>query len=120
MEKTLFKKLSWPKNIHMDLLSEVIPEDLLLKLLELFRDRSEEERIVRFPKRQTILKCLAYYLGERVESGEISWKEAMQEWKGDYRTLKELGEERIGMKTSRKELKNLHQQRKKEREIANE
>ena len=114
MENTLFAKLNWPKNTRMDLLAEVLPEDLLIKLLKLFRDRSEEERIVRFPKLQTIRKCLAYYLGERVESGEISWKDAMQEWKGDYRTLKELGEERIGMKTSRKELKNLHKQRKKE------
>ena len=120
MENTLFAKLNWPKNTRMDLLAEVLPEDLLIKLLKLFRDRSEEERIVRFPKLQTIRKCLAYYLGERVESGEISWKEAMQEWKGDYRTLKELGEERIGMKTSRKELKNLYAQRKKEMKIENE
>ncbi len=101
MEKTLFKKLNWPKNTHMDLLAEVLSENSLHRLLKLFRDRSEEERIVRFPKHQTILKCLAYYLGERVESGEISWKEAMQEWKGDYPTLKRLGEEKIGMKTSR-------------------
>jgi len=114
MENTLFAKLNWPKNTRMDLLAEVLPEDLLIKLLKLFRNRSEEERIVRFPKLQTIRKCLAYYLGERVESGEISWKEAIQEWKGDYRTLKELGEKRIGMKASRKELKNLHKQRKKE------
>jgi hypothetical protein len=114
MENTLFTKLNWPKNTRMDLLAEVIPEDLLLKLLKLFRDRSEEERIVRFPKRQTILKCLAYYLGQRVERDELSWKEVMREWKGDYPTLKELGEKEKGMKTSRKELKNLHSQRKKE------
>jgi len=117
MEKNLFSKLNWPKNTHMDLLAEVIPENLLLKLLKLFRDRSEEERIVRFPKRQTILKCLAYYLGQKVEIDELSWKEVMREWKGDYPTLKELGEKEKGMKTSRKELKNLHSQRKKEIEM---
>jgi hypothetical protein len=102
----------------MDLLAEVLSEKSLLRLLKLFRNRSEEERIVRFPKLQSIRKSLAYYLGQRVESGEISWKEAMQEWRGDYPTLKKLGEEKIGMKMSRKELKNLYSQRKKE--IANE
>ena len=120
MENSLFSKLNWPKNTRMDLLAEVIPEDLLLKLLKLFRDRSEEERIVRFPKRQTILKCLAYHLGQRVERDELSWKEVMKELKGDYPTLKELGKKEKGMKISRKELKNLHSQRKKEIEKENE
>lgn len=92
MEKSLFSKLMWLKNTRMDLLAEVIPEDLLLKLLSLFMGKSEEERIVRFPKRQTILKCLAHYYGQRIERGELSWKEVMKELKGDYPTLKKLRE----------------------------
>lgn len=119
MENTLFSKLSWPKNTHMDLLAEIIPEDLLLRVLTLFMDRSEEERIVRFPKRQTVLKCLAYYYGQRVENDELSWKAVMKELKdwGKFKTLKEL-REKTKLKISRKELKNLFAQRK--REIANE
>ena len=115
MENTLFTKLNWPKNTRMDLLAEVIPEDLLLKLLKLFRDRSEEERIVRFPKAQTILKCLAYYYGQQVERGELSWKEVMRELKdwGNFKTLKELRKE-TKLKISQKEMKKLFQQRKKE------
>lgn len=117
MEKDLFKKLSWLKNTHMDLLAQVLPEDMLLRLLTLFRDRSEEDRIVRFPKSQTILKCLAYYYGQRVERDELSWKEVMKELKGTYPTLKKLRKE-TKLKISQKEMKKLFAQRKKE--IAND
>ena len=85
--------------------------------MALFKNRSEEERIVRFPKSQTILKCLAYYYGQKVERGELSWKEVMRELKGDYPTLKELRKE-TKLKISQKEMKKLFHQRK--REIANE
>lgn len=118
MEKSLFKKLEWPMNTRMDLLAEVLPEDSLVRVLTSFKDRSEEERCVRFPKSQTILKCLAYYYGQRVEKrGELSWKEVMKELKGNYPTLKELRKE-TKLKISQKEMKKLFQQRKKE--IANE
>ena len=113
MEKDLFKKLSWPVNTRMGLLAEVIPEDLLIRLLTLFMDRPEEERIVRFPKRQTVLKCLAYHYGEKVERGELTWKEVMKELKGDYPTLKKL-REKTRLKISQKEMKKLHAQRVKE------
>ena len=115
MENTLFAKLNWPKNTRMDLLAEVIPGDLLLRVLTLFKDRSEEERCIRFPKSQTILKCLAYYYGQRVENGELSWKEVMKELKdwGKFKTLKELRKE-TRLKISQKEMKNLFAQRKKE------
>jgi len=115
MEKTLFSKLNWPKNSRMNLLSEIIPKDFLVRLLGLFMDRSEEERIVRFPKAQTILKCLAYYYGQQVERGELSWKEVMRELKGwgNFKTLKELRKE-TKLKISQKEMKKLFQQRKKE------
>lgn len=113
MEKNLFQKFSWLKNTRMDLLAEVLPKDLLIRLLTSFMDRPEEERIIRLPKRQTVLKCLAHYYGERVERGELSWKEVMKELKGDYPTLKKL-REKTRLKISQKEMKKLHAQRKKE------
>jgi len=113
MEKNLFSKLNWPTNTHMNLLAEIIPEDLLLRVLTLFKDRSEEERMVRFPKSQTIVKTLAYYYGQRVERGELSWKEVMKELKGHYPTLKQLRKE-TKLKISQKEMKKLFQQRMKE------
>lgn len=117
MERDLFRKLNWPTNTHMNLLATIIPDDLLLRVLTLFKDRSEEERIVRFPKAQTILKCLAYYYGQKVERDELSWKLVMKSLKGNYPTLKELRKE-TKLKISQKEMKKLFQQRKKE--ISNE
>lgn len=113
MEKNLFRKLSWPKNTHMDLLAQIIPENLLIRLLGSFKNRSEEERIVRFPKSETILKCLAYYYGQKVESGVVSWKGIMKNLKGDYSTLKQLRKE-TKLRISQKEIKKLFAQRKRE------
>ncbi|MCK4500101.1 hypothetical protein KAU11_06350 [Candidatus Babeliales bacterium] len=113
MEKSLFTKINWPVNTCMDLLAEVLPEDLLLKLLSLFMGKSEGKRCVRFPKRQTILKCLAHYFGQRVERGELTWKEIMRELKGNYPTLKQLRKE-TKLNISQKEMKKLCAQRRKE------
>lgn len=107
MKKALFSKIIWPKNSRIDLLSEVLPEDMLMKLITHFSDKSEEERIVRFPNKQTIREIIFHFYGTLVAQGTMSWDEVMIELKGKYKTLKELG-------FDRKEVKRLYFQRSKE------
>lgn len=107
----IFKELAWPANCHMGLLREVLDEETLEKLINHFMDKSEEERMMRFPKRQTIKKLLAYHYGKKVHFGEMSWSEVLKQMKKKGQTQKELN-------LSKKEMVRLFEQRK--REILNE
>jgi len=78
---SLIKKLSWPQNTRMYLLEKVLDEKSLERLIDFFKDRSETERIIRLPKRQTVKKLVAYYFWQKIESGELSWSEVRQRMK---------------------------------------
>ena len=104
MEKSLFRKLIWPKSAHIELLSEILGEEKTMELICFFANRPVDERLIRFPKKVTILKSLAFYYGQEVQNERMTWDEVMNELKGKYRTLKEVG-------ISRKEIKRLHKQK---------
>jgi len=78
---SLIKKLSWPQNTRMYLLEKVLDEKSLERLIDFFKDRSETERIIRLPKRQTVKKLIAYHFGQKIESGEKTWSEIRQQMK---------------------------------------
>jgi len=99
-----FKKLSWPANTNMDLLTQCLTERELLKLLKFFADKPETDRIIRMPKQQTIVKSILFYYLEQVAVGKMKEKDALIELK-----LK-LG----NLCPSKKEIKRLYNQRKKE------
>ena len=103
----IIRELSWPKNCHMDLLKEVLDEETLEKLISHFMDKSEAERMIRFPKRQTIKKLIAYHYGKKVYFGEMNWSDILKQMKEKRQTLKELN-------LSKKEMVRLFDQRKKE------
>lgn len=107
MEKSLFKKLIWPKSAHVELLSKILGEEKTMELISFFANRPVNERLVRFPKKVVILKLVTFYFGQKEKRGEMTWPEIMNELKGKFRTLKELG-------LSRKEVKRLYKQRLKE------
>jgi len=70
-------------------------------------DKSEAERMIRLPKRQTIKKLIAYHYGKKVYFGEMNWSEILKQMKEKRQTLKELN-------LSKKEMIRLFDQRKKE------
>lgn len=103
----IIKELNWPANCRMALLKEVLDEETLEKLINYFMDRSEAERMIRLPKRQTIKKLIAYHYGKKVYFGEMEWPEILKQMKEKRQTLKELN-------LSKKEMVRLFDQRKKE------
>lgn len=107
MKRLDFRKLSWPANLHMDLLSQVLTERQLAKLINFFADRPPGERIIRLPKRQTILKALCFYYGEKVDVGKLTWDEVMEELRLKFGNLEKFG-------LSRKKVKYLFGQRRRE------
>ena len=105
MDKSIFWKLSWPTSSKMHILGEILDDETLFNLIKHFRNRKQEDRIVRFPKQQTIQKLVAYYFGRKVECGEMTWEDAMKKLKGSLKFLKDAG-------LSRKNIKRLFAQRK--------
>lgn len=89
----------------MNILSEVLDDDTLFRLIKHFSKMRKKDRIVYFPKNRTIDKLLAYYFGKKVENGEMDWPEVMRRLKGNLRFLKDAG-------LSRKNIKRLFAQRK--------
>jgi len=103
----ILKELNWPANCRMELLKEVLDEETLEKLINHFMDKSEAERMIRLPKRQTIRKLIAFYYGKKVYFREMEWSEILKQMKEKRQTLKELN-------LSKKEMVRLFDQRKKE------
>lgn len=98
MDKSIFSKLTWPNSLKMHILGEILDNETLFKLIKHFRNRKQKDRIVRFPKNQTILKLVAYYIGKKVESGEMTWAEALKKLKGSWKFLKDAGLSRKNIK----------------------
>lgn len=103
----ILKELNWPANCRIELLKEVLDEEALEKLINHFMDKSEAERMIRLPKRQTIRKLIAYHYGKKVHFGEMNWSDVLKQMKKKGQTLKELN-------LSKKEMVRLFEQRKKE------
>jgi len=103
----IFKELAWPTSCRIELLKEALGEEILEKLINHFMDKSEAERMIRLPKRQTIRKLIAYHFGKKVYFGEMSWSEVLKQMREKGQTLKELN-------LSKKEMMRLFEQRKKE------
>lgn len=105
MNKSIFWKLIWPESSKMQVLGEILDFETLFRLVKHFEKKKKKDRIVYFPKSQTIDKLLAYYFGKKVESGEMTWEEVMKKLKGSQKFLKDAG-------LSRKNIKKLFAQRK--------
>jgi len=72
MKKINFKKLSWPGSSRMNLMSEALTEKELLKLLNFFADRSENDRIIRLPRQAMIIKSIVFFYMEMVTAKKMS------------------------------------------------
>ena len=102
-----FSDLSWPKKYRLDEFAAILPERLLLALVGYFAGMEKGDRIVEFPSRHVLKKCLCHYYGTLVAEGKMSWDEVMGDLKEGFETLNEIP-------ISRKEVKRLFLQRKKE------
>lgn len=100
-------KLSFPKNTNMNLLTQVLTEREVVKLLNFFADRPPEERIIRLPRRKVILKAICFFYGEQVSLGKMTWDEVVKELEIRFGNLAAVG-------LSEKEIKRLFDQRTKE------
>lgn len=99
--------LNWSRNTRMDLLAEVLDEEILEKLIFHFCDESEDVRKIRLPKRSTILKCVAFYYGQKVMQKKTTWAKVMKEIRAEFGLLKNAN-------ITQKKFKRYYQQRFKE------
>lgn len=111
MKQIDLRKLSFPKNVHMQLLFEILTEREIVKLLNFFAEKPPSQRIIRFPRRKVILKAISFYYGELVMAGSMTWEQAVRELRIKFGSLEKFG-------LGQKEIKRLYKQRK--REIARE
>ena len=104
----LFSELCWPRKLNLSLLLEFLSEQDLGKLILNSLNKSRTERRIVLPSAKCVKKVVCYYYGKQVEElGIMNWDEAMEEMKGGSKTLKALN-------ISRKKVKELYEQRKKE------
>lgn len=104
----LFSEFSWPKGLNLDVLLEFLTEKELQILILNNLDKTRVKRRIVLPSAKCVKKVVCHYYGCQVEElGCMTWKEAMEKMKGGSKTLKAL-------KVSRKKVKELYEQRKKE------
>ena len=107
MVRIKFSDLSWPKKYRMDEFKQILPEQLLAAMVVYFAGMRKDSRIIEFPSRHVLKKCIAHYFGTKVSKREMTWDDVMKELKRGFNTLNEIP-------ISRKEIKRLFLQRKKE------
>lgn len=93
-------------NLH--LLSEILDEDQMMKLILDNENKERKERRIILPSRKLIRKCIIYCL---MQKHEENFEEVLKELKGDFKTLEEAS-------FRKDKIIELYTQRK--REIANE
>ena len=103
----LFSELCWPRKLNLDILLEFLSEEELKTLILNNLEKNRVERRIVLPSKKCAKKTVCHFYGNEVEKGRMSWDEVMKKIKGNSRTLKELD-------ISRKKVKLLYQQRKKE------
>lgn len=101
-----YDDLSWPKRLNLNILSEILPSELMGELIGQYADKPLSQRKITLPSRLNIRKCVAHRLGQLVSEGRMTWAEAMKKLKGGFR-LKDLN-------LTRKQMKNFYRQRQKE------
>jgi len=107
MRRIEYSKLCWPAGLNLDILFIVLSERNLRALLSQHSQEERRARRIILPSHKTIKKVIFHYIWGLVENGEISWDEVKRDFKKEFGTLKEAN-------ISKKEMRRLFRQRKKE------
>jgi len=95
MQEIEFQKLSFPKGLNLDLLSEFLPEQ---KLKEIITDNCRKirtERRIILPSQKLLKKVMCHYL---VKKYAEDYTKVVADLKGDSRLLKDIGVDRKGIR----------------------
>lgn len=101
-----YSDLCWPERLNLGILSKILSEKLVGKIIEQYADKPLSERTIVLPSRLIIRKCVGHHLGQLVSEGQMTWTEAMRNLKGGFK-LKDLN-------LTRKQMKRFHRQRSEE------
>lgn len=104
--KILMKDLSFAPRSGMGILQKLMPNKILWEIVKRFKDEDKKVRAITLPSAHDLKKSIAYFFGEKVSRGEMTWEEVVKIWRGKLK-LKDGG-------LSMKEMKRLHAQRAKE------
>ena len=102
-----FSELNFPRKLNLRPLEKILSEKELEMLVLSHLDKERLKRRIVLPSQKCYRKVIAFYFGCQVEEGKMSWDEVMEKIKGSFKSLKEIGD-------SRKKVKRLFLQRKKE------
>ena len=107
MRQIEYSKLCWPEGLNLNILFTVLSERNLRALLSQHSQEERRARRIILPSHKTIKKVIFHYIWSLVENGEISWDEVKGDFKKEFGTLREAN-------ISKKEMKRLYVQRRKE------
>lgn len=101
--KILIKDLDFPARTGMPLLQKFMSHKILWELVKRLKDEDLRTRTIVFPSSLDLRKAIAYFFGEKVSRGDLSWEQVVQIWRAKLK-LKDGG-------LSMKEMKRLYSQR---------
>lgn len=95
MNNIEFEKLSWPRKMNLDILQKYLTEQQMKQIIvDHCRERRVERRI-QLPSIKCMKKVIFYYLVKKCGG---NYKLVMEELKGNFKFLKQLGLERCNVR----------------------
>lgn len=88
--KIKFSDLSFPKGLNLAILSELLTEESLQMLIALSAKKDRKSRRIILPSQQCLKKVFCHYIWEKIDSGEITWKQWKKAIKNELGLLKNL------------------------------
>lgn len=83
-----YSDLIFPKAMNLHLLSEILDDDQMMKLILENEGKTRKERRIILPSEKLLRKCIIYYLV--IKHGE-NFEKVLEELKGDSESLDEAG-----------------------------
>lgn len=107
MLKIQFDELSFPKGLNLDILSIIVPQRKLLKLMMEYSGKTRTERRIMLPSKKCLRKVYSHHIYKRILAGDLTWEDFKKDLRKDIGTIKALG-------FSKHNVKKFYKQREKE------
>ncbi len=91
MLKIQFDELNFPKALNLSILSAVIPQDKLLKLLMDYANKTRFERRIVLPSKKCLRKVYSHFVYKKILAKDLTWSDFKKDLRNDIGTIKTLG-----------------------------
>jgi len=84
-------ELNFPKALNLDILSTIVPQKKLLKLMMDYSDKTRFERRIVLPSKKCLRKVYSHYIYKKILAGELTWDDFKKDLRKDIGTIKAVG-----------------------------